>query len=399
MTWLWSERVQHWASLALIASFVATAALMTAAVDPKYFRPIYYAITLPAFAITAKRAELDVITRSWVWRLVTALFAYMALSVLWSDHYRAIDFLQVARRLILTWLFFTIAIHLALAAPRFRPTLFRALVVAAAAAALWQVTHEYLAGYAPGDRIWLAGLTNANISAAIFGVVVIGGFFYGFRGLTAKAPLLGLAVCLFIALLFFGMTQSRGPLLAFVVALLLTGMTMRTRWVFAGAALVAAATGGLFAAGILNYANLARRGDSYRLEILEHYLTKWREHPWFGIGALSDPRFTSASGYLLEHEHNVYVAYLVQGGALSLALLVAALMVAARAAWLHFRHTRDFGLVALLAFIAICIGTDFTIFIENIGWQAIVLWVPLGLIAAAEISQAQSRPATPPGAS
>ena len=70
-------------------------------------------------------------------------------------------------------------------------------------------------------------------------------------------------------------------------------------------------------------------------------------------------------------------------------------VIAARAAWLNFRQTGDFGLVALLAFIAICIGTDFTIFIENIGWQAIVLWVPLGLLAAAEISAKRSRPAAP----
>jgi hypothetical protein len=60
---------------------------------------------------------------------------------------------------------------------------------------------------------------------------------------------------------------------------------------------------------------------------------------------------------------------------------------AARAAWRAHRQKGDLGLLAMLIFVGLAGTVEFALLIDDADWQWLLFWLPIGLIAGAEVRQ------------
>jgi O-antigen ligase len=83
--------------------------------------------------------------------------------------------------------------------------------------------------------------------------------------------------------------------------------------------------------------------------------------------------------------HGVYLSYLAHGGIVGLVLFVLMLGAAVQVACRAFATEGNFGLLAMLLYIALLFTVDLEIFVLNAGWQWLLLWLPIGLVIGEQI--------------
>ena len=126
-----------------------------------------------------------------------------------------------------------------------------------------------------------------------------------------------------IPLLVMLLSQSRGPMVAFVIALIYTLVLYRNR----RAALMAAVMIILGILVVANFGNLSEQtrifgGDSYRLGIWSNAINEISKAPLFGHGIAEDTK-NFIDSRTFDHYHNVYLSLAFHSGFIGLALLLA----------------------------------------------------------------------------
>jgi len=193
------------------------------------------------------------------------------------------------------------------------------------------------------------------------------------------------AIAVLLAVLLF-LTQSHAAVLGVLVAAIavaLTGpRTLRGALIWGGGSVIAA---GLILFLLRTPLLAGTSGWTAEMAGFWHLV---REHVWLGFGAQGQVLVWSGGSYLAA-PHNMLMTALVYGGAIA-AALVAALIVAMIA--IGVRNVRR-GLspapLAMAVYVAVY-GLFTTIDVTTPGWQWLALWLPVGIVAGAELNSREA---------
>jgi O-antigen ligase len=369
-------------------TFLALLVLILVVPKTQVYRNFFYIAVVPCFLLALDRRVLAAIAESWVWRFSALLHAYLWLTLFWSATTDPEDFFNFARRLVSIQLYITILAMLA-ATPGFPHRLFRWLMLTAAAVAIAAlVLFAISRHWDPRYRFGALGFSNPNVTAAVYGVLLVGALYYLLKVRSTLTEWRLAIVAMTIMAFFVLLTQSRGNWIALSATLILVATLAGVRWILVAIPVGLAIFGVFLALGMMDLNILLGRGDSYRVESWLHVFDIWSRAPWVGIGVNFNPIFHSADGTEIWHAHNVYLSYMAHGGAIALLLFLLMLGAATLAAYRAFTAEGNFGLIGMLIYIVTYGIIDFEVFTLNAGWQWLFMWLPIGLIIGAQVAPA-----------
>lgn len=316
--------------------------------------------------------------------LAACYLIYFSLSNLWSTQPSNIE--STLKHSLYLLLF--LAMMVTLLNGRYRPMIYLALSIGFTGLAIFLISIDHHV------------LTNRLISLQSPGpdnVIDVGGYFaIGIiLSLMAYRDLKNRWIWLLPLILLTGLllTQSRGPLIALFIALLLTSHTgILTRRNFITAVITLGVTGvalsvsGLGSVVIDRFIELAMQ-VYLRLSIWQHSLQLISEAPFFGHGFDAQLHFTNYSGEFITTTHNLYLGTLLKGGVVGFIIMLLLIGYGLRCALHCVREGRRLEAALFLFMLIFYLSQG----IFNIGNPAefwYLFWFPLGLMMTAP------RPAT-----
>lgn len=268
----------------------------------------------------------------------------------------------------------------------------KALVLSAAASALYfsLAYFQDVGGLEIAHRM-NPGLTHANNPipmAELYGMGTLLSIVFFFRSprwgagalwlLTAAATLLPIAL-----------SQSRGPILALVVAILAI-LLIRWSWKTITSIVVLGTIGAAaFLSMDIPYRDFTEtRNVEVRMDIYQNTLRAARDNPIIGQGWQESLRIKDSEGRSRTHSHNTYLSMLYMGGAVGLALFLVTLCYAVYLAFQKaLKHPEALIAFALLVFFSV-ISLTTTRWIHTSpdrGW--LLFWLPLAAVIVLDIRQ------------
>jgi O-antigen ligase len=247
----------------------------------------------------------------------------------------------------------------------------------------------------PDGRLLAWLWPEPNSAAAIFSVVLIGFVYHHVlpvRDGAVRRPLILTLLNLLataIMLVFLALTGSRIASVGAVFGLLLVAWKgtksrrIRLALIVGLAAVCLAAVGAMW--------HRWERGivtdeSSLYINLWQHYFDLGLERPWLGHGIMASEQIVHGE-QILTNSHNKLIDAFYYGGVVAVVLMLALIVVASRAAWLAWRREADPVPAALLV---CCVTYTYGIpavlaLFWKIDWWWIHCWLPLGLIAGAEL--------------
>lgn len=175
-----------------------------------------------------------------------------------------------------------------------------------------------------------------------------------------------------IMLVMLLLTQSRGPIIALVLAvgctLHLHVFTRRNLLIAAALAVLVALLLVMTPVGDMLLARFEELGtqSGLRLSIWHHTLSEMASQPWLGRGFSYELDFINYSGEHITTTHSVYMGALLKGGILGLLLLLAVIACGLWQAW-RKRHTDSRYSLAILFYALVFMASQGMFIISNPG--------------------------------
>ncbi len=365
----------------LFAALVIAVAAMFFLLETRLHRDVFYGVFVLPALLLYRPSDFRAVAGLRLWQLSAALALLWVLSELLGGQQRLAVVADEARIAFLLMLFFSIACRLALNERLTLAQVFRWLIPLAAITAFAAIIYNFSQGGEAVER--LEGFGRADhpiIGASLFGAIALVAVCFvltpGRSWLARGGYVLAAAVCV----LFMMLTQSRGPVLGLLMALLVIGAFLWRR----GVAVILAAIGVVLAvlvlAGAVDLADWLERGSAFRLEIWQQTLTLWLERPWTGYGPEPGHMF-HGGGLAFGSPHNAVLAMAYYAGLPALLLFMALLAVAVRAV-LHEARRGEPIYLGLLVFALVVMILDTGAIVTNLGREWFIFWLPLAFIAA-----------------
>jgi O-antigen ligase len=175
-----------------------------------------------------------------------------------------------------------------------------------------------------------------------------------------------------IMLVMLLLTQSRGPIIALVLAvgctLHLHVFTRRNLLIAAALAVLVALLLVMTPVGDMLLARFEELGtqSGLRLSIWHHTLSEMASQPWLGRGFSYELDFINYSGEHITTTHSVYMGALLKGGIVGLLLLLAVIACGLWQAW-RKRHTDSRYSLAILFYALVFMASQGMFIISNPG--------------------------------
>jgi len=312
--------------------------------------------------------------------LIVLYLAYMLATALWSESFDLEKFLDYLRLALYILMFLLVTVILAKEYPD-KFDLFLKFVCATAGVAaivsmaIWYQDHPF-----PRSRIIGIGtLENPNASAMVYGVfaVMSAGYALISRQWYERLTFILLA---FILLGFVWFTQSRGTLIASVVAISVFVLLERPKKAIIMFLLTGGGLGVLFVVFPDIVQTAVKRSLIVRPEVWGIIIDKVSAAPYFGYGYLSNEYVFSPTAKTHLFAHNAYLASLRDGGVLGLSLMLAMLGYACRLAYLQGKDNRNYVFLAMLAFGMTIMLFDMDRLVTRPRELWAALWFPLAMI-------------------
>ncbi len=186
-----------------------------------------------------------------------------------------------------------------------------------------------------------------------------------------------------IMLVMLLLTQSRGPIIALVLAvgctLHLHVFTRRNLLIAAALAVLVALLLVMTPVGDMLLARFEELGtqSGLRLSIWHHTLSEMASQPWLGRGFSYELDFINYSGEHITTTHSVYMGALLKGGIVGLLLLLAIIACGLWQAW-RKRHTDSRYSLAIL-FYALVFMASQDVYHQQSPGNLVLFWLPLGI--------------------
>jgi O-antigen ligase len=271
--------------------------------------------------------------------------------------------------------------------------LYRGICLSAGVSAVFHMALFYYYSGFSGRLSAFGALKNPIMAASCYSVAVLVIFFSYLVQKDISLPRkVKYILAMIISVGFVVLTQSRGPLLALALALILCSALVRPKyalWVIGGFVIPLTA---IYANGLVDFSALFARADSYRLTIWKQSWDLFVRHPWGGYGFRGErPDIVITDSIAASHSHNLFLSTMLDGGAVALVLLVAVIGLATYWALRNYRERGDVTLLALIAFAVLGNLTDGKTPIVSPNYQWLCFWLPIGLAAAYELASSQQK--------
>lgn len=317
---------------------------------------------------------------------LVAFFVFACLSILWSQESDSSDLLQVAKRSISIFIF-TLSVSAAVYSGKIEVFLKLLLVVTAVMAAYGFVDFYFDRNnpFTVRLRSW-GSLDNPLYASSVYGAfILIGMYFYLNKNKVAACEQLVIAFCvltLFVANLF---TQSKGPILSLLLALIIMLVIYRA-WkymLFIGLGLLCVAVFVFSQDELLG--SLMKRGGSHRMIFWQDVINKIRLTPWFGYGMGTEYSIDvinfNIKGYTANFvtPHNRWLAAIYHTGILGFVLLIISVF---RPVIKYGVTDKSLGILAviLIVYSSLCGLTQGVNWITNPDHIWVMFWMPLAIL-------------------
>lgn len=335
-------------------------------------------LLLSLFRQQNRQALAEVLREQWqTWALLVVFFIYFALSNIWGRTPQHIDS-PLTHGIYL--MFYLLLMLNMLEHPQTRRLALLSVVGGITALSLWTLIVDHTlvltvrevseSNPGPTNVIDLAGYCGVGI--------IISAMLLKEKG----SHLLYIPIAIMLVMLL--LTQSRGPLIALIIALCCTlhlkVFTRRNLIAAIALVIVVALVFTVTPVGDMLLARFEELGtqSGLRISIWRHTLTEIVNQPWLGRGASYELNFINYSGEHITTTHSVYLGALLKGGIIGLLLLLALI---ARGLWQAWRKRRDdsrYGL-AMLIFALVFMASQGMFIISNPRETWILFWLPLAI--------------------
>jgi O-antigen ligase len=335
-------------------------------------------LLLSLFRQQNRQALAEVLREQWqTWALLVVFFIYFALSNIWGKTPQHIDS-PLTHGIYL--MFYLLLMLNMLEHPQTRRLALLSVVGGITELSLWTLIVDHTlvltvrevseSNPGPTNVIDLAGYCGVGI--------IISAMLLKEKG----SHLLYIPIAIMLVMLL--LTQSRGPLIALIIALCCTlhlkVFTRRNLIAAIALVIVVALVFTVTPVGDMLLARFEELGtqSGLRISIWRHTLTEIVNQPWLGRGASYELNFINYSGEHITTTHSVYLGALLKGGIIGLLLLLALI---ARGLWQAWRKRRDdsrYGL-AMLIFALVFMASQGMFIISNPRETWILFWLPLAI--------------------
>lgn len=363
------EKVDKYIAYSLVALFFAYFILQKSP-----HRIFFYFVCLPAMIFYLRPSVFAELAKSWCWRLSMFLCLVWMVSTAWSQGVTAESVYDGIRIALLLGVFLTASMSVARRGRLPEQTLWLGLVAVAGATAVIVLALSPLPAFSYGGR--LIGFGWASHSG-------IGGDLYAFAALVAivlaaetKARMQTAVLLLAagICCVYVVMTESRGSVLAFIVAVVAFGAVRRPGYAATLLLFTTAGAALLQLVGIIDLANWVARGNADRFAIWGDALSAILAHPFVGVGSAHVVN-------VAEHNsvHNVFIAMQYYLGLLgSVPFLALCLLIFIRS-WRLARGGEPLYFVLLVfAFVTMSVHTQSIVI--NLSREWVIFWLLVILV-------------------
>lgn len=356
----------------------------------------YVAVAFPfLISIFMKKVDLRSLFFNRIFLLSTIFLVYMFSTLFWADNCDLSDISRYGRRVLYVLIFLGVTIHLIQTYPNFLHRLLVTLCWTAAIFAIGYIVFYYRQHPFPNARLSGFGqLENPIMASSVYGIVAIVCIYLFQQQRTVKMKLLYLGMLL-VFLLYMLLAQSRGPLLACGVTILVWSLIggfsykERDHGHLNNFLLLLLIISAAIAAMFILYPDFFKahifRGTSYRPEIWGQSLLQTKNAPFLGHGLTADTLLIMSDGTKILHHHSVYMTTLFYGGIVGLLLLI---VLAGSAIWqglTRIEKLQKFLLTCMLLYGIICMVTDGNTLIRHPKPIWLFFWFPISLVAASEL--------------
>lgn len=378
-------RQGHLWSSVLLAYPVFLASFFLSAHD-KFTNNLFY-LALLAFLLGPFWPMLRVLACLRLGQVVLAYLAYHLLTVIWSDPYTFSQLRQQSLHSLYVLGFILMGLWVLRTEQDIRQLW--QLLTGAALLAGWVLLITF--GLTAESRLsgWEM-LGHPGLAATLYGTVWLWWFAQPTQdyrtGLLHGGVLLGLGGVILL-------TQSRGPLLALLLCMLLGWVLARRWWGLLTLLALGLGYGVLVSQGHLELPGFFQRHgwDSYRLEIWQQVWHDIQAAPLWGHGSQTPLAYPVSSGRIEPHPHNLFLTAWVLGGAIELLLLSAWLGLALWQGERLRQRTGDAGLTLQLSFAVICGLTDGAGLVYHPMPFWLYVWLPVTWALAVAWGESDSR--------
>lgn len=361
---------------------------------------LFYVLCLIYLAKLFIKRDFTIFT-SGIYRIIIVFSIYYCLSLFWSTgNDGEIEYFYYIRHVIYVLVFIYMAFEISQQHPQFMERLYHVVFWSAAVSALFSIFWYYSSSHFSFFPFEMARLRYFGYQGnnPIQGAVLHGfAFLVGWLGITIKKThYKTYAVYLFsmgIILVSIVFTQSRGPILAFLIAL--TAVLVFTKGDKKTGVLLfvlgLAAVAGLLSSDSL-VPNMIARGASHRLEIFKIGIHQFLESPLFGHGSAAEPSIVLENGRRISHFHNIVLSVAFWGGITGVLLLSLTVIRAGVQGIKVFIKDKDMLWIVLLLYGCLYCMTDEHDIFNHPDSLWVIFWLPIIAIIAKELGH--KRPST-----
>ncbi len=384
-------RLLRWVRLKLQASHFLTFTLIFFLAgffffpDDHIHRLFFYFFVILPFLFLLDRTAINAFYKNNILIISLVLLGYIALSVVWTQNLEVNhkNYYDTARYFFMVVVFLAVIVYLAQKDDRlFEKIIFWSGVVASISAIV-----SFIAFYAhhpfPKARLdgifWNGYLNYCVMPATYYGFLVIGTIYKAVYDPGYKNKVFFSLISVII-IVFILLTQSRGPLLALVVTLVLVfGWEKRWKTIAAIIFLTVAwlVLGECSNIGIRAFVSY---GVPHRIAIWKATLGQIADSLWFGRGYLTNIQI-SAHDRIWNLPHCMFLSLVLKTGIIGGILFVVLILTFLINAFRYYRRTGDWRYLAMLVFIMIATNFHKMRIFYKPGMSWLVFWLPMTILA------------------
>jgi len=355
--------------------------------DDHLHRNYYYLFVIVPFLIGLDSSFMRNCIRSTLFQLSILFLLYFWASMFWTDtNLSSENYYDLSRYLLMLVIFLMVTMMLSSISEENFDKMKFWLCSAACISAIVMVLIFYDSKNFPRVRLigYFEYTQNPNQASMYFGFIGILAFhsilcskyawhkiFYWFVYLT-----------LFVYIL---LSQSRGPLLAFIIVLVMESIFAKN-WkmiaLFLTLLIVFMVFLEFYDLGIRSF---YERGLSYRLILWKGAIRHISEAPLFGKGWFANVNILLIEENIWRSAHNLLLLVCAKGGVIGGGLLLLLILTTFMHSYKYFVDSGNWIFISIFVYFIVCMTFDYThiLYKPNLGW--IIFWMPIALIAGEEI--------------
>jgi O-antigen ligase len=376
-----------------LACYCVFIALILAVPSAAVYRNFYYVFLLVPFLLALNRDDLQQLAGSRVLWIAAIFIVALIISFLWNEPRNPIRFIVAIWQATIGFSFVAMTAWILARNSGGQDEFIRYfawIVLALAAFSLW----HFYSTHPTSARFVAWHWPNPNTGGTIFGlaaVLMLAALPYSTMDLRRNGVQL---IALLFALGCVVIAGTRSALLAFSAVALIC-FALRRSWkpvgwvLFAIVVLIVLAF--LFDAIDIIF-RAVRSGDGKRLEIWNHYFDLARTRLWTGHGIQNEFRYLYLllGFYQIDSPHNMFLGAFLYGGlpaGLAYITLVTTMLIFGYA---YLRNTGAMVPLAVSLYVTLHGLFETILPLKLADWRWIYFWIPIGIVAAAEIILART---------